>query len=84
MDVVLPDDLVRSLTYFDKLTEEYIGSIELPKIELSELQRLWNQPDDEPMVYSYPIAKIEQIEFFERILERQLETEKYDYFMELT
>lgn len=76
-------DLPRHIIYFEKVSEQYVGSIDIPKeIDPRELQILWKQPEDDPMIYSYPILTLEQIKFIEKVLQCKLETEKYDYFLE--
>lgn len=83
LKIVSPEDLPRSLTCFEKSSEKYVGIIPLPKVNLKEIQKLWNEPEDEPMVDCYPLQTREQIEFFEEILRYKLKIEQYDYFLEI-
>ncbi len=83
MHFIAPEKLPRCLTYFDKITEKYIGKISIPEVELKQIQKLWNEPEDEPMVDCYPLNTKEQMEFFEKIISAKLNLEAYDYFLEV-
>lgn len=83
MTIISPEDLPRSLTCFEKSSEKYISMISLPQVNLAEIQKLWHEPEIEPMVDCYSLQTKEQIEFFEEILQSKLEPDDYDYFLEV-
>ncbi|HLP89245.1 MAG TPA: hypothetical protein VK184_11730 [Nostocaceae cyanobacterium] len=78
-----PENLTRCVAYYNKLGDDYlVDIIKLPKIPLEELRKLWDQPENEPMIDCFPINTPERIDFFEKILGQKLEIEKYTYFLE--
>jgi predicted transcriptional regulator len=83
MCVIPPEKLPRCLSYFDKITEKCIGKVSIPEVELRQIQKLWNEPEDEPMVDCYPLNTKEQIVFFEKIISAKLNLDVYDYFLEV-
>jgi hypothetical protein len=75
-----PSWLVRVIEYFSNETDELIGEFALPQVELSEIQRLWSAPPDEPMVECYAIEK-EQASFFRELAGIEFDFVRYSYFL---
>lgn len=71
----------RLIRFFEKTSDKYVGEIELPEIELSELQKLFNEDRENPMYDCYPITTNEHT-FFIQFLDKPLELDKYNYFLE--
>jgi hypothetical protein len=72
----------REVVYYEKRGDKYIGNYPLPKLDLDKIRKIWNQPDDDPMVFVFPITTSEQIALFEEILGCKLDIDSYDYFLE--
>ncbi len=75
-----PSWLVRVIEYFSNETDELIGELNLPQVELSELQRLWGAPPDEPMVECFSIEE-EQAPFFREFAGIEFDFARYSYFL---
>ena len=75
-----PDWLVRVVEYYSNRTDERIGVFSLPRIELSELQRLWSAPPDEPMVDSFAIEE-EQALFFRELAGIEFDFTRFSYML---
>jgi hypothetical protein len=75
-----PSWLVRVVEYFSNETNELMGQFALPQVELSELQRLWNAPPDEPMVECFTIG-VEQAPFFRALAGIDFDFARYSYFL---
>lgn len=75
-----PDWLVRVIEYFSNETDELIGEIPLPKVELSELQKLWDMQSDNPMIECYLLEK-EQAQFFHGLVDIDFDFSQFSYFL---
>jgi hypothetical protein len=75
-----PRWLVRVVEYFSNETDELIGEFALPQVELSELQRIWDAPPDEPMVECFSIEE-EQAPFFRELAGIEFDFARYSYFL---
>ena len=75
-----PSWLVRVVEYFSNETDELGGEFALPQVELSELQRLWGAPPDEPMVECFSIEE-EQAPFFREVAGIEFDFPRYSYFL---
>ena len=75
-----PSWLVRVVEYFSNETDELIGEFALPQVELSELQRLWDAPPDEPLVECFSIEG-EQAPFFRALAGIDFDFARYSYFL---
>ena len=75
-----PSWLVRVVEYFSNETDELVGEFALPQVELSELQRIWNAPPNEPMVEGFSIEE-EQAPFFRELAGIEFDFAQYSYFL---
>jgi hypothetical protein len=75
-----PSWLVRVVEYFSNETDELVGEFALPQVELSELQRLWGAPSDEPLVECFSIEE-EQAPFFREVTGIEFDFPQYSYFL---
>jgi hypothetical protein len=75
-----PSWLVRVIEYFSIETDELVGEFALPQVELSELQRLWGAPPDEPMVECFSIEE-ERAPFFREMASIEFDFARYSYFL---
>ena len=75
-----PAWLVRIIEYFSNTTDELVGEFDLPNVELTELQRMWNMPADDPMVACFSINE-EQVQFFQQLIDIEFDSLQYSYFL---
>lgn len=75
-----PSWLVRVIEYFSNETDELLGEIALPPVELAELQQLWGTSPNDPMVECFSIDK-EQAPFFRDLAGVEFDFARYSYFM---
>jgi hypothetical protein len=75
-----PSWLVRVVEYFSNETDKLAGEVALPKVELSELQVLWNAPPDDPMVECFSIGE-GRAQFFRDLVGIEFDFVSYSYFM---
>lgn len=45
-----PAWLIRIIECFSNVTDELVCELVLPNVQLTELQRMWKRPADDPMV----------------------------------
>ncbi|QSI04802.1 DUF7683 domain-containing protein [Treponema pedis] len=77
--------MTRCIKYFDKISEEYVGMHELPTtISLNDLTEFLGArvPEYDPMLYYCYEIYITDRPFYEKILNINLDFDKYDYFLE--
>ena len=75
-----PSWLVRVVEYFSNETDELVGEVALPQVELSELRRLWDAPPGEPMVECFSIEE-EQAPFFRELAGIEFDFARYSYYL---
>jgi hypothetical protein len=75
-----PGWLVRVVEYFSNETDELVGEVALPQVELAELQRLWDAPPGEPMVECLSIGE-GQAPFFRELAGIEFDFARYSYFL---
>ena len=73
-----PDWLAREIVFFDKNSSELVGTIEISGINTATLQRIFNEPSDEPMLNVWSI-EVEHAEELMKHFEISFEFDKYDY-----
>jgi hypothetical protein len=73
--------LLRSLTWFDKRNDEWVGEVRLRRIPLRQLQSLFRVSANNPMYDSFKV-KPEHVEIIEKWTGVPLDLKKYDYFVE--
>ena len=75
-----PSWLARAIEYFSNETDELIGEFALPQVDISELQRIWDAPPDEPMIECFSIEE-EQAPFFRELVGIEFDFAQYSYFL---
>jgi hypothetical protein len=75
-----PTWLVRLVEVYSNETEALVASYELPAVDLAELQRLWGQPADEPMLNMFEVTEAQR-PFLEGLLGRPLDLRKDAHFL---
>ena len=73
--------VVRTLTWFDKRTEEWQGETRLRNVRIGELRKLFGARDDDPMYESYPVER-KHVSVLKAWIDVPLHMSKYDYFIE--
>jgi len=73
-----PDWLVRAVEEFDKNTGKLVGVHRLHPIELSQIQKIWSQKADEPMVDSFDVSP-KQAEALREYTDVEFDFFRYDY-----
>jgi hypothetical protein len=75
-----PTWLVRLVEIYSNETGALVARYELPTVDLAELQRLWGQRADEPMLELFEVTEAQR-PFLESLLGRPLELSKDAYFL---
>ena len=78
------DNVERVITIFERGKpdeEAYCGDVVLEEFDLSELQKLFNQPEDEPMVDCFKIEE-KHLDYFQDKYGIILELAKFEYYLE--
>lgn len=76
------ETIPKEVVYYEKQGDRYIGNFSLPILELEKVRALLNRPNDDPIIFVFPITTPEQIAFFEEILDCKFNVDSYDYFLE--
>jgi hypothetical protein len=73
----------RELVWFEKDPgEAMIGKCELKGIKLEDIRKLFNEPEDDPlMYYCYPVQG-SHVPFLQPYCEHKIDLDSYDYFVE--
>ena len=83
IDTKTPEPKVeRVLRWFEKEEGNLVGEKILDNIKLEQLQQLFKISPENPMYDCYPVETFEQIEYFQKLLNFQLDTQSYEYFVE--
>ncbi|MBV9386310.1 MAG: hypothetical protein JOZ78_07770 [Chroococcidiopsidaceae cyanobacterium CP_BM_ER_R8_30] len=72
----------RVLRWFEKKESNLVGEKVLDNIKIEQLQHLFEISPDNPMYDCYPVETSEQIEYFQKLLNFQLDPQSYEYFVE--
>lgn len=72
----------RVLRWFEKKESNLVGEKVLDNIKIEQLQHLFKISPDNPMYDCYPVETSEQIEYFQKLLNFQLDPQSYEYFIE--
>jgi hypothetical protein len=75
-----PTWLVRLIEVYSIETEEFVREHQLPRVELVELQRLWGQPEDDPMFEMFEVTDAQR-PFVEAALGSALDLDAHSYFL---
>jgi hypothetical protein len=73
--------VIRTLTWFDKRTEEWQGETRLRDFRIGELRKLFGAASDDPMYDSYPVER-RHLAVIRKWIDIPLHLGKYDYFIE--
>ena len=75
------DRLVRVVERFEKdPSDAFVDECELTDTQLSDLQRLWDIPPDNPMFDCYPVGEAQRA-YVEAHSEVTLDFDRFDYFV---
>jgi hypothetical protein len=69
------------LSAYEKHGDRLIRDHRLRDIDIATLRRLWQQPDDDPMYYTYPVTPA-IAEALANHIEEPLQMDDFDYFLE--
>lgn len=72
---------VRSITFFDKLTENYVDQYVLSGVKPSFLQELVGENNDNPLYDSWPLDE-NQMAKLTPYFEGSVDFDRYDYFLD--
>jgi len=75
--------VIRTLTWFDRRTEEMVGEVRLNGATLRALQKLFDIPESDPMYECYPV-RAEHLDALQRWADLRINLDKYNYFVEAT
>lgn len=73
--------VIRTLSWFDKRTEEWMGDARLRGARMPELRRLFGARGNDPMYESYPVGK-HHVATVRKWVDVPILLSKYDYFVE--
>ncbi len=72
----------RVLRWFEKEGDDLIGEKMIDNISLEQLQKMFGIDSENPMYDCYPVESAEQINYLQNLLNFDLDTKSYDYFIE--
>ncbi len=72
----------RVLRWFEKEGDDLVGEKVITNISLEHLQKLFEIDSENPMYDCYLLESIEQINYLQNLLNSELDTKSYDYFIE--
>jgi hypothetical protein len=73
--------LLRSLTWFDKRNDEWVGEVRLRGVKLPQLQKLFGVPTSNPMYDCFKVEK-KHVPMVQRWTGVPISLDKFDYFIE--
>lgn len=73
--------VIRTLSCYRKESDSPSDEYPLTDIAVEKLRKLFDAGSDNPMFDVYPVGP-EQVPFLQDALHRELDLEKYDYFVE--
>ena len=74
--------IARVLRWFEKEGDDLVGEEVINNINLKHLQKLFKIDPENPMYDCYPVESAEQINYMQSLLNFELDTKSYDYFVE--
>ena len=78
------NNLKRYIRWYEKEGDDFIGKCMLSDLDISNLRNLFEvSKNDHLMYYCYPIETKEQLEFFQKRTDAEINLEIYDYFLEI-
>lgn len=72
----------RVLRWFEKEGNNLVGEQVLDDVKLEQMQELFEISSENPMYDCYRVESSEQIEYFQKLLNFQLDLQSYEYFVE--
>jgi hypothetical protein len=72
----------RVLRWFEKEGDDLVGEKVINNISLEYLQKLFGIDSENPMYDCYLLESAEQINYLQNLLNFELDTKSYDYFIE--
>lgn len=81
MGIQEPEWVRRYITCFSKETQHLIAEIDLPNLDLVELQKVWSRPETDPMFMCYPVGEAQQA-FLQKAANIRLDLDAHLYFLE--
>ena len=73
--------VIRTLTWFDKLTEEWQGETRLRNVRIGELRKVFGTSTRDPMFDSYPVER-KHVAAIKKWIDVPIHLNRYDYFIE--
>lgn len=72
----------RVLRWFEREGDDLVGEKIISNVDLEHLQKLFGIDLENPMYDCYPVESAQQINYFQNLLNLELDTKSYDYFVE--
>ncbi|MEL6441245.1 MAG: hypothetical protein AAFQ80_18575 [Cyanobacteria bacterium J06621_8] len=69
------------LCWYEKYGDDFRGKCNLEGITLSELQTLFDQPSEDPMIYCYPVLSHHTTDL-QKFVRHKIKLNLFDYFIE--
>ena len=75
-------EVQRVIRWFEKDGDNLVGEKPIGDVTLSTLQKLFGISRENPMYDCYPVEFPEQTEYLQKVLNVEIDTQSYDYFLE--
>ena len=72
----------RVISKYDKSTELLVDETSIDEVPFSILKKLFNPPEDDPLLYNSYEVKSDVIDSLKEIISISLELGKFDYYLE--
>ncbi len=69
------------LSWYEKYGDEFIGECTLEDMSLTELQNLFEQQSDDPMIHCYPVLP-SHLDYLQKFVKHRIDLKLFDYFVE--
>ncbi|MEE3719417.1 hypothetical protein V2H45_21985 [Tumidithrix elongata RA019] len=73
--------LVRSLRWYKKQGDVLVGQKILDSVSLSDLQKIFGEPENDLMIENYQVTE-DEAQHLQRKLNQPIDLNSYDYFLE--
>jgi hypothetical protein len=70
------------LVWYKKHGDNFMGECTLDGMTLSDLQHLFEQSSDDPMIYCYPVL-FSHISYIQNFVKHKINLDSFDYFIEI-
>ena len=80
-DVMEKHNIVRSVTWYEKKGDSFVGEAPIHHLKTSDLQAIFGVPKDDPMYDCYPIGA-SHVNTLQKFVDVKIDIHSFDYFVE--